>query len=443
MWHPSQTRLTRRAKLLRCFPDCTDPIKPGKCTLSRSVAIDGSLELAGGPSAYGYLYNAEGVRVAKGTITPSNNLSAQPLSCDPTTNGFTLTQTYVVGMSGEELTMLDGNNNWQRTNVYAAGKLLATYDTMGLHFHLTDPLGTRRMQLSGELATLGCAETDFQGLPFGDQISAFSPLAACATADDATPLHFTGKERDSESGNDYFGARYYVSSMGRFLSPDWSAKAEPVPYAKLDDPQSLNLYAYVRNNPLARTDPDGHDGWDKLLNLVQGKGWHDTPRPALASAPAAPGVDRKAWVQSMQDYRPVKGGETVAQIAGRVNNETNGMKDKAGENKPLHEAKEEIAAQRMNAEERYGANVQGRAGMMDSKMSGPGYQDALNATVEAAEARNVGQDPTNGAYQYNMRTDSQAAGGADFQGASVHTNSGPYSSPTKYDNIETYGDKQQ
>jgi RHS repeat-associated protein len=72
------------------------------------------------------------------------------------------------------------------------------------------------------------------------------------------PFHFTGKERDVESGNDYFGARYFASTMGRFLSPDWSAKAEPVPYAKLDDPQSLNFYAYVRNNPLSRVDVDGH-----------------------------------------------------------------------------------------------------------------------------------------------------------------------------------------
>ena len=182
----------------------------------RVCAVQNSL--AGGPSAYGYLYNAEGVRVAQGNITPSNNLSTQPLSCDPTTNGFTLTQTYVLGMDGEELTMLDGNNNWQRTNVYAAGKLLATYDSMGLHFHLTDPLGTRRMQLSGWLATLGCAKTDFQSLPFGDGLGPFSPLAACATADDATPLHFTGKERDTESGNDYFGARYYAATMGRLLS---------------------------------------------------------------------------------------------------------------------------------------------------------------------------------------------------------------------------------
>ena len=38
--------------------------------------------------------------------------------------------------------------------------------------------------------------------------------------------------------------------MGRFMSPDWSAKLMPVPYAKLDNPQTLNLYAYVGNNPL-------------------------------------------------------------------------------------------------------------------------------------------------------------------------------------------------
>ena len=68
----------------------------------------------------------------------------------------------------------------------------------------------------------------------------------------------TGKERDAESGNDYFEARYYSSAMGRFMSPDWSAQEEPVPYANLEDPQSLNLYGYVGNNPLSRVDKDGH-----------------------------------------------------------------------------------------------------------------------------------------------------------------------------------------
>ena len=43
------------------------------------------------------------------------------------------------------------------------------------------------------------------------------------------------------------------------MSPDRSAKEEPVPYAKLDDPQTLNLFGYVQNNPVSRFDNDGHD----------------------------------------------------------------------------------------------------------------------------------------------------------------------------------------
>ena len=69
---------------------------------------------------------------------------------------------------------------------------------------------------------------------------------------------YTGKERDSESGLDYFGARYYGSALGRFTSPDWSEKPEPVPYADLENPQTLNLYTYGRNNPLSQHNPDGH-----------------------------------------------------------------------------------------------------------------------------------------------------------------------------------------
>ncbi len=57
--------------------------------------------------------------------------------------------------------------------------------------------------------------------------------------------------------------------MGRFLmSPDWSAKEEPVPYALLNDPQCLNLYSYVRNNPLSRIDADGHCWPQWLCNVV-------------------------------------------------------------------------------------------------------------------------------------------------------------------------------
>jgi RHS repeat-associated protein len=95
-------------------------------------------------------------------------------------------------------------------------------------------------------------------------------FAACAEEHVQFRSISTGKERDAESGNDYFGARYYSSAMGRFMSPDWSAKVAPVPYAKLDNPQSLNLYAYVGNNPLVRTDPTGHYNTDCTAKAVSG-----------------------------------------------------------------------------------------------------------------------------------------------------------------------------
>jgi len=67
-------------------------------------------------------------------------------------------------------------------------------------------------------------------------------------------VHFTGKERDT-SGNDYFGARYYSSALGRWMSPDPSGQT----YAEMTNPQSFNLYAYVMNNPLVNLDPIGLD----------------------------------------------------------------------------------------------------------------------------------------------------------------------------------------
>jgi RHS repeat-associated protein len=110
--------------------------------------------------------------------------------------------------------------------------------------------------------------------PFGDGLT--------CTGTDATEHHFTGKERDAESGNDYFMARYYSSNMGRFLSPDWAAKAMPVPYATFGNPQSLNLYSYMQNNPLGGADADGH--WPDfvaaaitVMNYIQS-------HPAVAAA---------------------------------------------------------------------------------------------------------------------------------------------------------------
>jgi RHS repeat-associated protein len=199
----------------------------------------------------GYMYDAAGSRIAKGSITS--------MSCDVTANGFTQTSAYVAGPGGEDMTEVNAAGPWQwsRTNVYANGSLIATYDVNGLHYQLNDPLGTRRVQTT----STGAVQFTYPSLPFGDGLS--------VPNGDATENHFTGKERDGESGNDYFLARYYNSATGRFLSPDWSAKVTPVPYAKLDDPQSLNLYSYVRNNPLSRADADGH--CDAPSNLKVGQ----------------------------------------------------------------------------------------------------------------------------------------------------------------------------
>jgi RHS repeat-associated protein len=65
---------------------------------------------------------------------------------------------------------------------------------------------------------------------------------------------YTGKERDSESGLDNFGARYDSSQYGRFMSVDPDNESG---LDHMEDPQSWNGYAYVRNNPLVLTDPDG------------------------------------------------------------------------------------------------------------------------------------------------------------------------------------------
>jgi RHS repeat-associated protein len=182
-----------------------------------------------------YLYDTEGRRVAKGTITA--------WSCDISMNNFTPTDQYLLGPSGEQMTELDRTiGNPKHTNIYAAGSLMATYDNRGTHYHLSDWLGTRRAQTN----STGALEATYQSLPFGNGLPPLSP-------DDPTEQHFTGKERDSESGLDYFGARYYGSSMGRFSSPDDDSGQHA------DQPQSWNLYSYVLNNPLTNTDPDGHD----------------------------------------------------------------------------------------------------------------------------------------------------------------------------------------
>jgi RHS repeat-associated protein len=102
---------------------------------------------------------------------------------------------------------------------------------------------------------------------FGVAISSTALGIKGSLYDGGTGSRCTGKERDTESGLDYFKYRMYESSMGRWLSPDPSG----LTHADLGNPQSLNLYNYVGNNPLTRADLDGlcWKGFQWACNAIQ------------------------------------------------------------------------------------------------------------------------------------------------------------------------------
>lgn len=150
------------------------------------------------------------------------------------------------------------------TYVYdASGELAAEYSTVapgdsGTTYLTADHLGSTRLVTDGS----GHPLHRFDYAPFGEDLSGLGlgnrNLMTSYNVSSGPTIKFTGKERDAETGLDYFGARYFSSAQGRFTSPDWSAVPQAVPYADLKDPQTLNLYTYVRNNPLSRPDRDGH-----------------------------------------------------------------------------------------------------------------------------------------------------------------------------------------
>jgi hypothetical protein len=160
-----------------------------------------------------YVYDAEGARIGKGTLASAPG-SYTATCAPPLGSGFTLTARYLVDQGGDQVTELNGSGVWQHSNVFSAARLTATYDLKGIHYELADPLGTKRVQanISGQI------EASWTSLPFGDALTA-TVNSALTTADDATEHHFTGKERDAESGNDYFLARYYASALGRSSTP--------------------------------------------------------------------------------------------------------------------------------------------------------------------------------------------------------------------------------
>jgi RHS repeat-associated protein len=203
-------------------------------------------------AAHSYIYDAEN-RIIQVDGTPGNcstatacyAYGADGTRVQKTASG--VVTNYLYDLAGQRLAELGATGTWNRGEIYAGGMHLVTYANGTTYFDHGDWLGTERLRLSVSGGVADSCTSD----PYGDGQS-------CTGAE--SDMHFTGKPRDTEDNLDYFGARYYGSSLGRFMTPDWAGKPTAVPYANYGDPQSLNLYAYVRNNPVSGIDPDGHLG---------------------------------------------------------------------------------------------------------------------------------------------------------------------------------------
>lgn len=150
---------------------------------------------------------------------------------------------FLYDIEGNEIAQLNSAGIWTRGEIYAAGRHWATFNNSSVYYNEIDWLGTEPAR-SVAGATTFC-ET-ITSLAFGDW------QTTSGSCSDPSPMHFTGKERDSESGLDNFGARYDSSQYGRFMTPDpGNMGADPT------NPQSWNMYSYALNNPVSNTDPTG------------------------------------------------------------------------------------------------------------------------------------------------------------------------------------------
>jgi RHS repeat-associated protein len=191
-------------------------------TTNVNYSYDAENRITGGGS-YTYIYDADGNRVEK-------------------SNGSTGTIYWYMtpGIVAES----DLKGNPKSEYVFFAGERIARKDFPGnaVSYYFSDQLKTASVITN----STGAITEDEDYYPWGGELQFVN--------NDSNHYKFTSKERDSETGLDYFGARYYGNALGRFATPD-------DPFADQDqaDPQSWNMYSYVRNNPTDYSDPDGHD----------------------------------------------------------------------------------------------------------------------------------------------------------------------------------------
>jgi RHS repeat-associated protein len=245
-----------------------------------------SVKTSGGAWVDSTQYDGDGKRVAKTTFAGTTTYVYDALG--------SLAAEYVGGVWSKDYIRFRSAFIPSGNELVAIENAVGNGSACGTCFVVSDVLGSTRL-VADATGTI-YARHDY--LPFGEEAVADGNRLSSAAfgAADATVQRFTGKERDAESGLDYFGARYYGSALGRFTSPDEfkggfddlngqaAFAAGPIPYADISDPQTLNKYVYVRNNPLRYVDPNGHCFWDACI----GEGYATAVAVgALATATAA------------------------------------------------------------------------------------------------------------------------------------------------------------
>ncbi|MCR4308079.1 MAG: hypothetical protein NUV80_05980 [Candidatus Berkelbacteria bacterium] len=129
--------------------------------------------------------------------------------------------------------------------IFAGGTRIASKTSADTYYYHQDHLGSSSVITNSS----GVKVEEIRYYPFGETFSDSSPST--------TKHKYTSQELDIETGLYYYNARYYDPELGRFISAD-TIVPDPT------NPQALNRYSYVLNNPLKYTDPSGH-GWFKRL----------------------------------------------------------------------------------------------------------------------------------------------------------------------------------
>jgi RHS repeat-associated protein len=214
-------------------------------------------QINGSSGGLGWTYDAAGNVAAIQGMPRSFVYDAENRQVSATIGG--VTSSYVYDGNGRRVqkTAPQGTTNY----VYdAAGQLAAEYSTApatdtGTSYLVEDHLGSTRLVMEQNSGTK-C----YDYLPFGGEIpSTVGSRPACygnviyPSSPDVLSEKFTGKERDAETGMDFFGVRYMSNAQGRFMSPDPVGPSSD----EIRNPQKWNRYAYVVNNPLTLVDPDG------------------------------------------------------------------------------------------------------------------------------------------------------------------------------------------